>query len=175
MIWVDFTLGGVIFITLVIGALRGFIKEIFSLLFWLLASWVSLTFSHAFSFFLPLAIHQPATRLAASFIALFAITLALGGLIGFLLGALVKKNQLDFIGRFGGMVSGLLRGIIAVLAVITVAGFTPLPNDSWWDKSVLIPPVQSLALYLRGHVRSDPARLTATSSVTSYKTIQVKK
>lgn len=175
MIWIDFTLSGVVFITVVIGALRGSIKEVFSLVFWALATCVSLRFSREFSVLLESVVKQPSARLAASFIVLFVITLTLGGLIGFLLGVLVEKNQLNLIDRFGGMVSGLLRGSIVVLVVITVAGSTPLSKDSWWNESVLIPPVQSLALWLRDHISSDPARLAATSSVTSYKTIQVKK
>jgi membrane protein required for colicin V production len=157
MIWIDFTLLGVIFIFFVIGLLRGFTKEVFSLAFWVLAIWVSLMFSRDFSGFLePSVSHLPA-RMIASFVALFAITLSFGGLIGFLLTILAKKAGLTFMERFGGMVLGIVRGLIVVTVVVILAGFTPLPKDSWWTESTLIPPFQLLAVWLRDHFSSGMA------------------
>ncbi len=174
MIWIDFTLIGLVFIFLVIGLLRGFIKEIFSLAFWILAIWVSLSFSREFCRigFLPIATLQPSlavpgflesaishllTRMAASFLALFAITLSLGGVIGFLLSVLTKNTGLTFMDRFGGMVIGVVRGMVVVTVAVILAGLTPLPKDSWWTESILIPSFQSLAVWLRDHISSGMA------------------
>jgi len=174
MIWIDFTLSGLIFSFFVGGLLRGFFKEIFSLVFWILAIWVSLNFSSEFCRigfsqiaalpqFLAVAgfpestIGKPSGRMIASFVALFAITLSLGGLIGFLLSVLAKKTGLTFMDRFGGMVFGVVRGMIVVTVVVILAGFTPLPKDSWWTESTLIPPFQLLAVWLRDHLSSGMA------------------
>ncbi|MDO9268204.1 MAG: CvpA family protein [Methylobacter sp.] len=157
MIWIDFTLIGLVFISFVIGLLRGFTKEVFSLVFWMLAVWVSLMFSRDFSGFLESAISHPAARMVASFAALFAITLSLGGLIGFLLSVLAKKTGLTFMDRFGGMIFGIVRGLIVVTVVVILAGLTPLPKDSWWTESTLIPPFQLLAVWLRDHLSSGMA------------------
>lgn len=154
MIWIDFTLIGMVLICVVTGLLRGFIKEVFSLAFWLLACWVGLSFSSEFSGFLVSAISHPSARMVASFVALFAITLSLGGLIGFLLSVLVRKTGLTFVDRFGGMVFGVVRGMIVVTVVVMLAGFTPLPKDSWWTESTLIPPFQLFAVWLRDHIPS---------------------
>jgi membrane protein required for colicin V production len=154
MIWIDFTLIGLVFICVVIGLLRGFIKEVFSLAFWMLASWVSLMFTHEFSGFLESTISQPSARIIASFVALFAITLSLGGLIGFLLGVLIKQTGLTFMDRFGGIIFGAVRGMIVVAVVVILAGLTPLPKDSWWTQSTVIPPFQVLAVWLRDHISS---------------------
>jgi membrane protein required for colicin V production len=157
MIWIDFTLLGVIFIFFVIGLLRGFTKEVFSLAFWVLAIWVSLMFSRDFSGFLEPSVSRLPARMIASFVALFAITLSFGGLIGFLLTILAKKAGLTFIERFGGMVFGIVRGLVVVTVVVILAGFTPLPKDSWWTESTLIPPFQLLAVWLRDHFSSGMA------------------
>lgn len=154
MIWIDFTLIGLVFISVVIGLLRGFIKEVFSLAFWMLASWVSLRFSREFSGFLESTISHPSARMVASFVVLFAITLILGGLIGFLVSVLAKKSGLTFMERFGGMVIGVVRGMIIVTVVVMLAGLTPLPKDSWWTESTVIPPFQLLAVWLRDHIPS---------------------
>ncbi|MDD4905808.1 MAG: CvpA family protein [Methylobacter tundripaludum] len=157
MIWIDFTLIGLIFIFFVSGLLRGFTKEVFSLVFWVLAIWVSLMFSREFSGFLESTISHPSARMVASFVALFAITLSLGGLIGFLLSVLAKKTGLTFMDRFGGMVFGAVRGMIVVTVVVILAGLTPLPKDSWWTESTLLPPFQLLAVWLRDHLSSGMA------------------
>lgn len=157
MIWIDFTLIGLVFISLVMGLRRGFIREFFSLVFWILAIWVSLRFSREFSGFLDSTIHHPLAKMAASFVALFAITLSLGGLIGFLLSVLTKNTGLTFMDRFGGMVFGVFRGMIFVTIVVLLAGLTPLPKDSWWAESKLIPPFQLLAVWLRDHIPSGMA------------------
>lgn len=157
MIWIDFTLIGLIFIFFVSGLLRGFTKEVFSLVFWMLAIWVSLMFSREFSGFLESTVSHPSARMVASFVALFAITLSLGGLIGFLLSVLAKKTGLTFMDRFGGMVFGVVRGMIVVTVVVILAGLTPLPKDSWWTESTLLPPFQLLAVWLRDHLSSGMA------------------
>ncbi|MBL6987840.1 MAG: CvpA family protein [Methylobacter sp.] len=157
MIWVDFTLIGLVLISLIVGLLRGFIKEVFSLVFWILAIWVGLNFSRQFSVFIESAISHPSARMVASFVVLFVITLGFGGLIGFLLNILAKNIGLTFMNRLGGMVFGVVRGMVIVTVIVILAGFTPLPKDSWWTESKVIPPFQTLAVWLRDHISSGSA------------------
>jgi len=157
MIWIDFAIIGMVFISLVIGLLRGFIKEAFSLVTWILAIWVGLSFSREFSRFLEQSISYPSARIAASFAILFVMTLVLGGMISFLLGVLVNKTGLTGTDRFIGMIFGVARGMVVVSIIIMLAGLTPLPEDSWWKESKLIPPFQTLAIWLRDHVPSGVA------------------
>jgi len=154
MIWVDYAIVGLVLISSIIGLLRGFVREAFSLVIWIVAIWVGLTFSREFSFFLEGVITYPSARIASAFAILFLVTLILGALISFLLGELVKKTGLTGSDRFAGMIFGIARGLVVVAIVIMLAGVTPLPEDSWWKESILIPPFQSLALWLRDHVPS---------------------
>lgn len=157
MIWIDFAIIGLVFISLVIGLLRGFVKEAFSLVTWILAIWVGLSFSREFSRFLEQSISYPSARIAASFAILFVMTLVLGGMISFLLGVLVNKTGLTGTDRFIGMIFGVFRGMVVVSIIIMLAGLTPLPEDPWWKESKLIPPFQTLAIWLRDHVPSGVA------------------
>ncbi|MDD5579001.1 MAG: CvpA family protein [Methylobacter sp.] len=154
MIWVDFVIIGLIFISFIIGIWRGISHEVFSLGFWILAIWVGLSFSRDFSGFLVPIISVPAARIAASFLMLFMITLVLGGLISMLLGELVKNTDLTFIDRFAGMFLGIAHGLIIVFVIVMLGGLTPLPADSWWKESKLIPPFQSSAIWLRDNIPS---------------------
>jgi membrane protein required for colicin V production len=154
MIWIDFAIIGLVFVSLIIGLVRGFIKEAFSLVTWILGIWVGLSFSREFSGFLEQSISYPSARIAAAFAILFVMTLVLGGLISFLLGVLVNKTGLTGTDRFAGMIFGIVRGMVVVSILVMLAGLTPLPEDSWWKESKLIPPFQSLAVWLRDHVPS---------------------
>lgn len=157
MIWIDFAIIGLISISLITGLMRGFIKEVFSLGFWLLAVWIGLSFSRDLAGFLGPMVSSPSARIAASFVMLFVVTLILGGLIGFLLGALLKKTGLTFSDRIGGLVFGVVRGMVVVAVIVVLAGFTSLPKDAWWTESKLIPPFQLLAVWLRDHIPSGVA------------------
>ncbi|MCK4842267.1 MAG: CvpA family protein [Methylococcales bacterium] len=152
MIWIDYTIIGLILISSVIGFLRGFIKEAFSLVIWIVAIWVGLTFSREFSTFLEGLINYPSARIAIAFAILFFVTLILGALISYLLGELVKQTGLTGSDRFAGMIFGIARGLIVVAIFIMLAGLTPLPEDPWWKESVLIPPFQAIAIWLRDHI-----------------------
>ncbi len=155
MIWIDFAIIGLIFITLIAGLLRGFRQEAFSLIVWLLAAWIGLSFSRDFSVFLQTSVPHPSGRIAASFTALLLLTLVIGGLIGFLLG--VNQNKLSIIARLGGMMLGIVHGMIVVTIIIMLAGLTYLPGDPWWKESKLLPPFQSVAIWLRDHIPSGMA------------------
>jgi len=154
MVWIDYAIIGLISISSVIGLFRGFIREAFSLVIWIVAIWVGLTFSREFSGFLEGIINYPSARIASAFAALFFVTLILGALISYLLGELVKKTGLTGSDRFLGIIFGIARGLVVVAIVIMLAGLTPLPEDSWWKESVLIPPFQSLAVWLHDHIPS---------------------
>ncbi len=157
MIWIDYAIIALICISSIIGLFRGFVKEAFSLVLWVVAIWIGLNFSREFSTFLEPMISYPSARIAAAFAILFFMTLILGGLISYLLGELIDKTGLTGSDRFAGMIFGIARGAVVVSLLIMMAGLTPLPEDSWWKESSLIPPFQSLAVWLRDHVPSDLA------------------
>jgi len=154
LIWIDYAIIGLIFISSIIGLVRGFVREAFSLALWVVAIWVGLTFSRDFSGFLEGLISYPSARIASAFAILFVITLILGAIISYLLGELVKRTGLTGSDRFAGMIFGIARGLVVVAIVIMLAGLTPLPEDSWWKESILIPPFQSLAVWLHDHIPS---------------------
>lgn len=154
MIWIDDVIIGLVFIALIKGFLRGFGLEVFSLVFWVLATGVGLSFSRDFPVFLESTISNSLLKIAASFTLLFLITLIVGSLIRMLLGEAIKKPELTFTERLGGMIIGVFRGMVIVVVLVMLAGLTALPNDLWWKESKLLPPFQVCAIWLRDHIPS---------------------
>jgi membrane protein required for colicin V production len=157
MIWIDYAIIGLVSTALIIGLLRGFSLEVFSLAFWVLATGVGLNFSREFSVFLEATIRQAAPKIAVSFALLFLITLIVGSLIRMLLGEAIKKPQLTVIARLGGMLVGVVHGMVAMVVIVMLAGLTSMPNDLWWAESKLLPPFQLCAVWLRDHIPSELA------------------
>jgi membrane protein required for colicin V production len=154
MIWIDYAIIGVVSFGLMIGLLRGFSLEAYSLLFWVLATGVSLIFSRYFSVFLESTISSFLPKIATSFALLFLITLIVGTLIRLLLGESIKNHDLTLIDHLGGFIFGGIRGMFVVVILVLLAGLTALPDDLWWKESKLLPPFQTGAVWLRDHIPS---------------------
>ncbi|MGZ4960410.1 MAG: CvpA family protein [Methylomonas sp.] len=156
-VWIDYVIAGIICVSAVMGLVRGFVREAFALLTWIVAAWVGMQYSRDLSPILQNTISYPSARIALAFAILFLATLILGGLINFLLSQLVEKTGLTGSDRLVGMVFGIVRGAVLVAVLVMLAGLTPLPEDPWWKQSLLIPPFQSLAIWLKDHIPSSLA------------------
>ena len=91
-----------------------------------------------------------AAQMIAAFAILFIFTLLAGAGLNMTLSAFVEATGLSGTDRTLGMVFGLLRGTIIVLALLILApGLIPVEEDPWWQESALIPHF----LAFEGHAR----------------------
>lgn len=135
MNWPDYAILAVIAVSVLVGALRGFIKEVFSLVVWSAAFLVAYYFAGDVADLMEDAVTLPSARTAMGFAGLFIAVLLLGGLANYLLSRLVEKTGLSGTDRLLGGVFGAARGLVLIIAVLLVAGFTPIPADPWWKES----------------------------------------
>ena len=164
MTYVDWVLLGVIALSLLVGLLRGFVKEVFALAVWAAAFFVAFQFSGVVAEQLAGQVSLPSARNALAFGSLFLLVLLVGGLLTYLVGLLVEKTGLSGTDRLLGGVFGALRGLLLVIGLVLVAGFTPVPQDPWWDESRVIQSVLPLAEWaagflpesIREHLELDP-------------------
>jgi len=135
MEWADYVILAVCVISIMVGALRGLIKEAFSLAVWIAAFLIAFQYSGVLADNLLTSVSLPSARSALAFAGLFIVVLVLGGLITYLLGKLVEKTGLSGTDRLLGGVFGAARGIIMVVSMMLIAGLTPIPEDPWWGQS----------------------------------------
>ncbi|MCP5158120.1 MAG: CvpA family protein [Gammaproteobacteria bacterium] len=150
MNWADYLIVFLIALSMLIGLWRGLLREVISLTTWIAAFAIAFLFAEDGAVHLIPYIDVPSLRIAATFGGLFLITLLIGGLIGIVSSYLVDYTGLTGTDRLLGMVFGLARGAAVIVALVLAAGLTPLPNDPWWQQSLLLGRFQEGALWLRG-------------------------
>lgn len=125
--------------SIVISTLRGLVKEILSLVSWIVAFVVANMYGAQLAPLLPDMIPGEMVRLIVAFVALFIGVRLLMGLLMMAVDALIKASGLSLADRGLGGLFGLARGIVIVLAGVIVAGMTDLPKQQFWTEAMLSP------------------------------------
>lgn len=146
--WLDYTFLGLIACSTLLSLTRGLVRELCSLLNWMTAIWLGFCWAQPAAAKLPEGIHSPSFRLLLGFTVIFMLILLSGAMLGWLFSQLVARTGMGGTDRLLGLVFGALRGILIVTLVLLLAELTPLPDESWWHASVLIPFFQPLEQWL---------------------------
>ena len=135
--------------SIVIGLFRGLVKEVLSLAGWVVAYFVANAFGARLAVMLPDVIPGEVLRLIIAFVVLFIGTRLLMGLVNMAIGALVTATGLSPLDRLLGAGFGLARGVVIVLAVVTVCAMTSIPQQPFWKDAQLRPAVEGTAHAIR--------------------------
>lgn len=155
LIGIDYLIIAVVLVSVGVSIWRGFAKEALSLLVWILAVWVALSFAGDLAQIFAAKLPDPQTRYYMSFAILMAITLMVGGLVNLLLHSMVKKTGLTGIDRLLGLFFGVARGTLIVAIILLCATFTSLPDEGWWNSSFFIPHFAVMTHWLQGFIPSN--------------------
>jgi membrane protein required for colicin V production len=131
----DWIFAAVLLMSVLIGAWRGLVFEVLSLLSWIaafvLSQWLALDVAH----YLPMRGASDMVRYAAGFLLIFIVTVMLGGLIASLLKKLMTSVGLRPVDRILGAAFGAVRGILLLLLVTLLAAMTPFKASPVWGES----------------------------------------
>jgi membrane protein required for colicin V production len=136
MAWLDYAVLGVFAVSLALGAWRGLVREVVSILGWVIAFLAANLLAGPLGPAMPQAIPSPELRVAAAYVIVIAVSLILTSLAGLLLSKVVQAVGLGGVDRVLGAGFGALRGLLIVLAAAVVAGLTSAPRQPWWRDSV---------------------------------------
>jgi membrane protein required for colicin V production len=135
----DYLVLFVLICSIVISTLRGLVKEILSLLSWIVAFVVANAYGETLAQWLPDVVPGSTTRLIVGFIVLFIGVRILMGLLTMTLDAVIKATGLTLVDRGLGCFFGLARGIVIVLAAVLLCGMTAIPQQAFWKDALLSP------------------------------------
>jgi membrane protein required for colicin V production len=134
----DLAILAIILVSAVLGLVRGFLREVASLLIWMLGFWLALRFaptvSAAFTF-----VKDPTDRLLAGYGVILVAVLILSTVVGMLLKKLVESSGSSAGDRSLGTVFGAVRGVVVVTVLIVAGSMALKPPPPWWRESKLIP------------------------------------
>jgi membrane protein required for colicin V production len=152
---VDIILVAIVFISMLFGAIRGFLRESIALLGWLVGLWLAWRYAPELEPYLGGALAGTELQVwVARLILLFAAVIA-AWLIGSLLGYLVQRSGLTLgLDRMLGAVFGIVRGAVIVGFAVMLADAAQLRGEDWWKSSKLIPVGEEMASILRGYVET---------------------
>lgn len=146
MNWADIAILTIIGISALISLFRGFVREVLSLVAWVVAFWIAFTFTGQAADLLLNYVSIPTARYVLAFIGLLVVSLLTTGIVNHLIGKLIEKTGLSGTDRMLGVVFGMTRGVAIVGIMVFLAGLTPVPRDPWWRESMLMGHFQELAL-----------------------------
>ncbi len=140
MNWADWVIIAILTISCLIGLVRGFFKEVFSLVIWIAAVIIANLFSDRLALLLVNIIATPSLRAMTAFLAIFVAVLLIGMLINYGVNLLVNATGLSVSNRLLGMCFGFVRGFfIVMILLIYLPSFIPVKKDSWFQQSLVIP------------------------------------
>jgi membrane protein required for colicin V production len=131
----DWILLAILLLSMLLGAWRGLVSEVLSVLGWIAAFVVAQIYASAVGQMLPMDGASEPMRYAAGFVAAFVGTAFAAGLLTWLAKKLIEQVGLRPVDRTLGAAFGVLRGAVILLALATVILMTPLKNGQWWQQS----------------------------------------
>jgi len=135
----DYLVLFVLISSVVISTLRGLVKEILSLLGWIVAFVVANAYGAQLAPLLPDVLPGETARLILAFVVLFLGVRILMGLLSLAIGAVITATGLTLADRGLGGLFGLARGIVIVLAAVILCGMTSIPQQDFWRNALLSP------------------------------------
>ncbi len=137
--WVDWAILSVIAVSCLIGVWRGLLKELMTVVIAIMAVVTALVFYDKLALLWIDDLSSPGLRNAAAFGVIMIAVLVVGGLLSFIAGKLFGLAALKPVDRILGLLFGLFRGCVVVMAILLMLSSETIVNIPWWTESTLIP------------------------------------
>jgi membrane protein required for colicin V production len=149
MVTLDYIIIAIVLISAIAGLVQGFLREVCSLLSWVLGLWLAWKFGPSLEPYLGGALRKAPYGLWAGRAIVFIAILVIGAIIGAIVNYFVRLSMFSGLDRLLGFVLGLLRGVVIVGVAIILAQAVRLDGEAWWKKSRLVAPLEPVANLLR--------------------------
>lgn len=155
MALVDIAIILVIVVSILVGIFRGFVRELLSLVSWIVAAWLAYRFAEPASALLQPYLEQPPVRIVAAFIAIFLLVLVALSVISFLIHRTFTAVGIGGVDRSLGAIFGVVRGVVLVALLVLAARFMAFTEHDWWSESRLVGRFDPVAEMIRSLLPPD--------------------
>ncbi len=146
----DYLVLFILITSIIVGTMRGLVKEVLSLASWVIAFLVANAYGVKLASLLPFA--EQSVRLIVAFVALFIGVHLLMWMLSMAIDSLIKASGLKLVDRGLGSLFGAARGCVIVLALMLVGGMTRLPQQDFWKQAKLRPIAEATALTIKPYL-----------------------
>jgi membrane protein required for colicin V production len=133
----DISIIAIITVSGLVGVFRGFVREVMSLIGWIVSAWLAWRYANVFAPVFDSVVQSPDVRNAAAFIAIFLVSLVLFALLSYFISKIMSQSALKGMDRTLGILFGVLRGVIVVAVLAILIQSTQFSKESWWQGSIL--------------------------------------
>jgi len=153
----DYVVITVILASVALGVWRGVVGEVLALIAWILAffaaKWCGDEFAHIFL----ASIYDPTLRIIAGWASVFFIVLLAMSIVRLAVSGFIKALGMGLSDRLLGVIFGMARGLVIVLAVVALAGATSLPKEQWWKEAYFSAPLETAVVACKPWLHPDIA------------------
>ncbi|MHB1948222.1 MAG: CvpA family protein [Gammaproteobacteria bacterium] len=164
--WVDFVVIGICVLSTLAGLMRGFVRELFSLITWIAALFIAAMFATqlATAFTNSPQVQSAITgsssatgsvsmvSIGISFIIIFIAVLIIGKILSFLITSAVEGVGIGIINRLLGGIFGFARGVVIVIIAMFLVGLTPFASEPVWGQAQSVKLLQPEVLWINNAV-----------------------
>lgn len=157
----DLLLVTVVAVSIIVGLVRGFVREAVSLITWLVAIWLAWRHSDFLHPWLGGSLESPEAKAWAARAIMLVGVLLIGNVLGALAAWITHTAAgLSVVDRLIGMLFGFIRAAVLIGLAVIVGTSVQLDREAWWQKATLRPYAEYVAEWLEsysGHTRQAAA------------------
>ncbi len=146
----DYLILGVLLLSMLLGFIRGFVREAIGVIAWLGGLWLAWRYAHVVEPLLAGRVGDPPVSTWAARTLIVLAVLIVGWILAGLLGYMLRHSGLSImVDRLLGLVTGFVRGAVVVAVFVLLGQFVQLTQTHWWKGSRLIPYASEAAGWLQ--------------------------
>ncbi len=155
--YIDIGILVLIFLSALVGFVRGFVREALSLTTWVAAILLAFIFSEELAAKIPFNIPNDLVRASVSFLLIFVGVLILGSLINHFFNKGIQAVGLGGLDRVLGGAFGVIRGslVVTLMVLLLGLGLVPFTGHALWTESKLIPHFKEGAEWVKEAIPKD--------------------
>jgi membrane protein required for colicin V production len=136
-------------VTLVLGTIRGFMREAIALLAWLCGVWLAWRYADLVAPYLGgLLAHEP-QRTWVGRAAILGGVMLFAWIVGGVLSYFIHQSGVSVtVDRALGGIFGLLRGVTLIALAVMLARVVQLDEVKWWKRSQLLPYAETVSHWI---------------------------